>query len=54
MTDCHPVNTKVDKTLEEVTGSTVNKFRCGMHPLDRIQKSINKILGETDVLSPKK
>ena len=54
MTDRHTVNTKVDETLEEVTGSTVNKFRCGMHPLDSFQKSSNKIVGETDVLSPKK
>ena len=44
MTDRCITNNAVDRQLEEVKGSTVNSFRCAMHPLDTIHRECNKAL----------
>ena len=42
MTDRCVTNTAVDDQLEALKGSTLNRFRCAMHPLDAIAKSMRE------------
>ena len=37
-------NTAVDDQLEALKGSTLNRFRCAMHPLDAIATSCEKVV----------
>ena len=44
MTDRCVTNTAVDDQLEALKGSTLNRFRCAMHPLDAIAKACEKVV----------
>lgn len=44
MDDRCATNTAIHRQLEAAKGSSINDFKCGMHPLDTIAKDCDKVL----------
>ena len=49
MTDRSITNSSIDRKLEELKGSDINKFRCAMHPLDSMAKGCEKVVKQYEI-----